>query len=57
MIIKRFILKDLQSEIAEPEVNILLGPRQTGKTTLLKQLQKFANRKGLKTSFFDLEQP
>ena len=55
--IKRIIFKTLQQEIAEPEINVLLGPRQTGKTTLLKQLQKFAIRKGLKTHFFDLEQP
>jgi len=57
MIIKRFVLNALQNEITEPEINILLGPRQTGKTTVLKQLRNFANRKGFKTHFFDLEQP
>lgn len=57
MIIKRFILNTLQNEISEPEINILLGPRQVGKTTILKQLQNSSNKKGLKTHFFDLEQP
>lgn len=55
--IKRFIFNKLQSEISQPEINILLGPRQVGKTTLMKQLQKYAQTMNLKTHFFDLEQP
>ncbi len=55
--IKRFITNKLQNEIVEPEINILLGPRQVGKTTLLKQLQIYAKKKGLLPHFFDLEQP
>lgn len=57
MLVKREILKKLRSELKAPEVVILLGPRQVGKTTLLRQLEKFAKGKKLKTSFFDLEQP
>lgn len=55
--VNRFILKELEREMAEPEVLILLGPRQVGKTTLLKQLQADAGRRGVRTAFYDLEQP
>ncbi|MDP8263466.1 MAG: ATP-binding protein [Candidatus Ancaeobacter aquaticus] len=55
--IKRLILNTLHNEITQPEIDILLGPRQVGKTTILKQLQKHAQKSGYKTSFFDLEQP
>lgn len=55
--IKRFILNKLVHEISQPEINILLGPRQVGKTTILKMLQKHIEQQGYKTFFFDLEQP
>ncbi len=55
--INRAIFNKLEHEISRPEITILLGPRQVGKTTLLKMLQLFAEKKGMKTSFFDLEQP
>ena len=55
--INRFILNELQSEINKPEIDILLGPRQVGKTTLLKQLLEHAIKAGHKAAFFDLEQP
>ncbi len=55
--IKRFIFNRLCDEINQPEINILLGPRQVGKTTLLHALEEYAQRNGLSTKFFDLEQP
>lgn len=55
--INRIILNKLQQELSQPEINILLGPRQVGKTTLLKQLKEYTEQKGYKTEFFDLEQP
>lgn len=55
--INRFILNRLQDELTRPEILILLGPRQVGKTTLLKMLQNYAQGKGFLTAFFDLEQP
>ncbi|MCK4803401.1 MAG: ATP-binding protein [Spirochaetes bacterium] len=55
--VKRCILNKLQNEIHQPEINILLGPRQVGKTTLLKQLKTYAESLGKKAAFFDLEQP
>lgn len=57
MIIKRFVFSKLVNEIREPEINILLGPRQVGKTTLLHQLEKYAKKQNFKTCFYDLEQP
>jgi uncharacterized protein len=57
MKIKRHILKHLQQEITRPEVLILLGPRQVGKTTVLKMLQDHCRQQGYSTAFFDLEQP
>jgi hypothetical protein len=57
MVIQRAILNKLRQELAQPEILILLGPRQVGKTTLLRALEKYARGKGYKTAFFDLEQP
>ena len=57
MMINRIIFNRLQEELTQPEILILLGPRQVGKTTLLKMLQEYAHRKGHQTAFFDLEQP
>lgn len=57
MMIKRNILSKLQQELTQPEILILLGPRQVGKTTLLRMLEDYAKQKGFKTVFFDLEQP
>jgi len=55
--INRFLLKELREEIGRPEVNILLGARQVGKTTLLRMLEDYARMRGRKTAYFDLEQP
>lgn len=55
MKIKRNIFNKLYGEISEPEVSILLGARQVGKTTLLHQLESKAKREGYSTHFFDLE--
>lgn len=55
--IKRNILNKLQQELTQPEILILLGPRQVGKTTLLRMLENYARQEGLKAVFFDLEQP
>lgn len=55
--IKRSIYSKLQEEISNPEILILLGARHVGKTTLLQALDKDCRNKGIKTNFFDLEQP
>ena len=55
MEIKRNIFNKLEREIKEPEISILLGARQVGKSTLLRQIEKVAQRRGLKTRYYDLE--
>lgn len=55
--IKRFILSKLEGEFRHPEIVILLGARQVGKTTLLRALERYARARGYKTAFYDLEQP
>lgn len=57
MIIKRSIFNKLADQIHHPKVSILIGPRQVGKTFLLKELEVRAKELGLKTRYFDLEQP
>ena len=41
---------DLRRELAEPQVLILTGPRQVGKTTLLRALERDARAAGLRRS-------
>lgn len=55
--IKRTIFNKLKLELVQPEINILLGAGQVGKTTLLKMLEEYAEKNKYKTYFFDLEQP
>ena len=55
MRIKRSIFKKLYNEVLEPEISILLGARQVGKTTLMRQLEARFRKDGLSTKFFDLE--
>lgn len=57
MRIKRIIFNDLQEQFSDHKVSILVGPRQVGKTYLLKELQQSLEAKGHKTRYFDLEQP
>lgn len=57
MDIKRSIFNRLLDDISTKEATILVGPRQVGKTFLLKSVEEAARKSGLKTAFFDLEQP
>jgi hypothetical protein len=57
MKIKRNCFNKLWDEISEPQISIILGARQVGKSTLMRQLQSKAKRSGYKTAFYDLEQP
>jgi predicted AAA+ superfamily ATPase len=57
MDIKRHIKAKLYNDINDKQVSILVGARQTGKTYLLKQVEEEAKRRGMRTSYFDLEQP
>lgn len=57
MKIKRCYFNKLWSEVKEPEISILLGARQVGKSTLMQQLLAKAKREGYKTAYYDCEQP
>ncbi|OGP85588.1 MAG: hypothetical protein A2V87_07140 [Deltaproteobacteria bacterium RBG_16_58_17] len=57
MKIKRSIYKQLADDLNRPEVSIILGPRQVGKTFLLKKLESGANARGLRTRYYNLELP
>lgn len=57
MAINRSIYKELSSEISKPFISILIGPRQVGKTFLMRQLEENCRRNGLKTLFQNLEDP
>lgn len=57
MKITRRCFEGLVKEIERPEISILLGPRQVGKTFLLRELQKQARKAGLRTRYYNLEIP
>ena len=57
MHIHRFQLDALKKELHRPDISILLGPRQVGKTYLLKQLHTHAKSLGKKVIYFNLEIP
>jgi len=55
--IKRLIYNDLCREMREPQILVLTGARQVGKTTLMRALEADARAAGMRTRFLDLEQP
>ena len=57
MPIKRPYFERLWGQAKDPRISILLGARQVGKSTLMRQLETEAKQNGQPTIFFDLEQP
>lgn len=57
MNIKRNIYNQLLDDLKRREVSIILGPRQVGKTFLMRQLQSDAKAQGLRTLYYNLELP
>ncbi|UCH97188.1 MAG: ATP-binding protein, partial [Candidatus Aminicenantes bacterium] len=55
MLIERGILKEIAKWIPREEIIILTGPRQSGKTALLKIIEKKLAEKGEAVIFFNLE--
>ena len=53
--IKRIILHDIEKHLKEPEMTVLIGPRQVGKTYLMRLLQKRLEEQGEKTIFLSLD--
>ena len=52
---KRNLLKNLQAHLNRKEFTIITGARQTGKSTLLWQLENFCKEKNIPTVFLNLE--
>ncbi len=53
--IKRTILNDLKKHLVEPEMTILIGPRQVGKTYLMLTLEEDLKKQKEKTIFLSLD--
>ncbi len=45
------------AQFDDPKISVLVGPRQVGKTFLLRELETEARRRGLKTRYLNLEVP
>ena len=57
MSITRLSFNKLWMNFKRPEIDIILGARQVGKSTLLRMLEAKAKEEGYTTVFYDLEQP
>jgi predicted AAA+ superfamily ATPase len=55
MRIRRKLLKPLLDLQASKKVTIIIGPRQSGKTTLLKMIRDAIKEQGHKTLFLDID--
>lgn len=55
IIIKRKIFSSIWDHLDRKEMTLITGPRQAGKTTLMKQLAQDLENKGEKTLFLDLD--
>ena len=57
MNLKRNVYAALEAEIFKPEVSILQGSRQVGKTFLLKELKQEVQKQGKRIKYYNLEIP
>src|SRR3989344_228266 len=53
--LKRTIFASIQEHLEQKEITLITGPRQVGKTTMMKQLEEYLKKKGDKTLFLDLD--
>lgn len=53
--IKRSLLEALKDHLFEKEISLVVGPRQAGKTTLLRLLEKYLEDQGKTTVFLNLD--
>lgn len=57
MSLKRNVYQGIIADIKRKEVSIIIGPRQVGKTTLLKEVFSFCTQKKIKCIYYNLEMP
>ena len=55
MLIKRDKFEELKNHLGKKEISLIIGPRQAGKTTLMKELQNYLEQKSEKTVFLSLD--
>ena len=53
--IKRRLLSALAEHLNQPEITMLIGPRQSGKTTILRRLETELRKEGRKTLWLNLD--
>ncbi|MBK5274145.1 MAG: ATP-binding protein [Desulfuromonadales bacterium] len=53
--IQRSILEEIRKDLHREEISLLIGPRQAGKTTIMKILQRELDAAGEKTLFLSLD--
>jgi len=53
--INRQRLPEIYEHLAKPEITLIVGARQVGKTTLMKQLVEMVQQAGKKTLFLNLD--
>jgi len=55
VLIKRQIVEKIKNNLENEEIILILGPRQVGKTTTLRIIEKYLNDKKKKVFFFNLD--
>lgn len=55
IMIKRRLETELVKHLSQPEITILTGPRQAGKTTLLNRLQTYVQEQGSRSVYLNLD--
>lgn len=55
LLIRRKIFSFIQEHLRQKEITLITGPRQVGKTTIMRQLEEDLKKKGKKTLFLDLD--
>ncbi len=53
--IKRKLINELRKHIKKPEITLIVGPRQAGKTTIMKALEEELRKAGERTLFLNLD--
>ena len=54
---KRFLFNQLKKHLKKKQISLIIGARQTGKTTLMQQLQHEIDQKNSPSFFLTLEDP
>ena len=55
MLIKRVLFNDLKAHLPKKEISLIVGPRQSGKTTLMMLLREHVQSQGKRATTFNLD--